>query len=302
MGRAAWELAARQHGAVSRAQLLGLGLTAEAVSHRVATRRLHPVARGVYAVGRPELTTLGRWMAAILCCDAVPDPERPRALLSHDSAAALWGLQPSRSGSIDVTVLRKTQRRRPGLRVHRHPGLEDRDLSRARGIPVTGVVLTLVDLAARSSDRLLERLVSEADRLGLVDPERLRSELDRLAGRAGVARLREVLDRRTFRLTDSELERRFLALVAESGVAMPLTGETVNGYRVDFFWPRLGLVVETDGLRYHRTAAQQERDKLRDQAHAAAGLRTLRFTHAQVRFTPGHVIDTLRVVAAQLAA
>jgi very-short-patch-repair endonuclease len=70
---------------------------------------------------------------------------------------------------------------------------------------------------------------------------------------------------------------------------------------VDFHWPDLGLVVETDGLRYHRTAAQQTRDRLRDQAHAAAGLTTLRFTHAQVRYEPEHVRATLAKVARRLA-
>src|SRR5687767_12752761 len=71
-------------------------------------------------------------------------------------------------------------------------------------------------------------------------------------------------------------------------------------YEVDFFWPDLGLVVETDGLRYHRTPAQQARDRLRDQAHTAAGLTGLRFTHAQVRFSPDHVAKTLAAVASRL--
>ncbi|MGH2978611.1 MAG: endonuclease domain-containing protein [Solirubrobacterales bacterium] len=74
----------------------------------------------------------------------------------------------------------------------------------------------------------------------------------------------------------------------------------VNGYKVDFYWPELGLVVETDGLRYHRTPAQQSRDRVRDQAHAAAGLTPLRFTRAQVAYDPGHVHATLTAVARRL--
>jgi very-short-patch-repair endonuclease len=70
---------------------------------------------------------------------------------------------------------------------------------------------------------------------------------------------------------------------------------------VDFYWPDLGLVVETDGLRYHRTPAQQTRDRRRDQTHTAAGLTTLRFTHAKVRFAPKHVRTTLAKVARRLA-
>jgi very-short-patch-repair endonuclease len=112
--------------------------------------------------------------------------------------------------------------------------------------------------------------------------------------------LREVLDRRTFTLTDSELERRFLPIVRRTGLSLPRTGHHLNGFKVDFYWPDLGLVVETDGLRYHRTPAQQSRDRLRDQAHAAAGLTPLRFTHAQVRYEPRHVQATLEAVARRL--
>ena len=112
--------------------------------------------------------------------------------------------------------------------------------------------------------------------------------------------MRELLSERTFRLTDSELERRFLGLVREAGLPMPLTRQRLNGFRVDFVWPDLGLVVETDGLRYHRTAAQQARDRQRDQAHPAAGLTPLRFTHAQVRFEAGYVRFTLVAVVCRL--
>jgi very-short-patch-repair endonuclease len=108
--------------------------------------------------------------------------------------------------------------------------------------------------------------------------------------------LRRVLDCRTFQLTDSELERRFLRLVRRAGLPRPVTQHRVNGFRVDFYWPELGLVVETDGLRYHRTPAQQSRDRTRDQKHAAAGLTALRFSHAQVAYEAEHVIETLHAV------
>ena len=115
-----------------------------------------------------------------------------------------------------------------------------------------------------------------------------------------MAKLRTLLDRRTFTLTDSELERRLLRIVDRAGLPRPLTGEWVNGFEVDFFWPALGLVVETDGLRYHRTPAQQARDRLRDQAHTVAGLTPLRHTRAQIRFEPGYVEATLGRVVARL--
>ncbi|MEX2253245.1 MAG: DUF559 domain-containing protein [Thermoleophilaceae bacterium] len=150
--------------------------------------------------------------------------------------------------------------------------------------------------------RRLEAAINEADKLDLIDPETLRQSLGRFAGYPGVVALRELLDHRSFTLTDSELERRFLPIARAAGLPEPLTRQWVEGFRVDFFWPRLGLIVETDGLRYHRTPAQQTRDRRRDQAHVAAGLTTLRFTHAQVRYEPEHVKATLAAVRLRLQA
>jgi very-short-patch-repair endonuclease len=118
----------------------------------------------------------------------------------------------------------------------------------------------------------------------------------------GLGRLKRILDRRTFTLTDSELERRFRPIARGAGLGRPATQVWLNGHRVDFYWPDLGLVVETDGLRYHRTPAQQAVDRERDHAHTAAGLVPLRFTHGQVRYEPGHVQHTLAAVAARIRA
>ena len=159
------------------------------------------------------------------------------------------------------------------------------------------MVCTLIDLAARLPRNQVEAAISEADKLDHIGPDRLREALHDVGRRRGVGPLRTVLDRRTFVLTDSELERRFLPLARRAGLPKPQTRVYVNGFRVDFFWPDLGLVVETDGLRYHRTAAQQTRDRRRDQAHTMAGFTPIRFTHAQVRYEPDHVMDVLAAVA-----
>ncbi len=168
------------------------------------------------------------------------------------------------------------------------------------GIPVTSPIRTLIDLATSLSRAALERAVNEADKRDLTTPEKLRAALETYTGEAGVARLRALLDRHTFRLSDSDLERRFRPLARSAGLPTPLTKQRVNGFEVDFFWPDLGLVVETDGLRYHRTPAEQARDRLRDQAHAAAGLTPLRFTHEQVRFEGDYVRVTLTAVVRRL--
>lgn len=174
-------------------------------------------------------------------------------------------------------------------------------MTREYGIPVTTPIHTLIDLALRLDRRGIERAINEADKYDLVRPPELREALDERSGEAGVGRLRGILDRRTFRLTKEELERRFLPLAAKAGLPVPLTGQWVNGFEVDFYWPDLGLVAETDGLRYHRTPAEQARDRLRDQAHTAAGLTQLRFTHEQVRYEPQHVLAVLRETGSRIA-
>jgi very-short-patch-repair endonuclease len=220
-------------------------------------------------------------------------------MLSHGSAAALWGVGRQTRG-IEVTARTASPRRRPGLRVYRRPTLADRDVGEHEGIPVTGIVQTLVDLAATWRPSAVERAVNEADRLDLIDPPRLRRELEAHRCEPGVRPLRAMLDHRTFRLTRDELERHFLPLTERVALPLPLTKQLVNGCEVDFYWPDLAFVVETDGLRYHRTPAEQARDRLRDQAHTAAGMTHLRFTHEQVYYEPGHVLAVLRPTVERL--
>jgi very-short-patch-repair endonuclease len=290
-----WEAAAKQHGVLSRRQLIELGFDDRAIEHRLNIGRLHRITRGVYAVGRPELTRRGRWMAAILACG-------PEAVLSYRSAAELWGVGTEREGLIEVSLRENSARKRPGVKVYRRPKLEDRDVTSFSRIPLTGIVRTMLDCASRLDGAAIERMVNQADARGLIRIDALRAELESRPGQWGVGKLRDVIDRRTFRLTDSELERRFLSLVEAAGLSLPQTGRRLNGFKVDFFWPDLGLVVETDGLTYHRTPAQQARDLVRDQAQTAAGLSRLRFSHAQVRFEPDHVIETLVDTARLLGA
>src|SRR3954471_7547999 len=271
--RTVWRLAAKQHGVVTRAQLLAAGLSGPAIHHRVANGRLHRIHRGVYAVGRPQLDRYGRWLAAVLACG-------PHAALSHRSAAVLLGLIGGDPDPVEISVPLHVHRTRPGLVVHRRSNLGERDLAKREGIAVTTPARTLVDLAGRLSPGQLEAAINEADRLNLIGPEQLKRALAGERGSVGAPKLRELLDSRIFALTDSELERRFLR---------------------DFYWPSLGLVVETDGLRYHRTPTQQAKDRQRDQAYVLAGLTPLRFTHAQVAREPDRVVSTLRAVTARLA-
>jgi hypothetical protein len=225
-------LADHQHGVVSREQLLRLGLTPSAVAHRTRRGWLHSVHRGVFSVGVTELGRHGRWIAAVLASGR-------GALLSHHSAAELWEIVPRQAGSIEVTLPVASRRRIRGIVIHRRIVLRPRDRRARHGIPVTIPARTLADLALRLSGSDLEAAVNEADRLDLIDPERLRRALDEIRGEQGASRLLRLLDRQVFRSTESELERMFLRLVRAAGLPTPETGVRLCGFWVDFFWPGL---------------------------------------------------------------
>jgi hypothetical protein len=233
-------------------------------------------------------------MAAVLACG-------DDAALSHRSAAALWGIAQQLDMEVDVSLRRGSESKQQGIRAHRRPELPSSECTIREGIPTTTPARTLVDLATELGPLALERAVNDADKRDLVGPDELRASLDDLTGQPGVGLLRSLLDRHTFRLSDSNLEIIFRPIAAAAGLRPPLAKQFVNGFEVDFHWPDLGLVVETDGLRYHRTASAQARDALRDQAQVAAGLTVLRFTHHQITHEPGHVQSVLRRTARRLA-
>ncbi len=290
--RRLWALVRTQHGVVARRQLLELGYTQAHIRHRLERGRLHRIHRGVYAVGRPELTQRGRWMAAVLACG-------PGAVLSDLTAALLWGMRKRGATHIHVTVPAAKNPRIPGVKVHRRTAVA---AARKDGIPVTTPIQTIVHLAARATPRELEALINEADALDLVHPCELRAGVEELPPQPGLKAVRELLDRQTLTLTRSELERRFLRIAERAGLPPPQTNVEVNGFEVDFYFPDLDLVVETDGGRFHRTPAQQTRDRVREHAHAVAGVEPLRFTHGQVAFDEAHVEATLRAVCARITA
>lgn len=211
------------------------------------------------------------------------------AALSHRSAAALWEIGSEEGGRIDVSVRRRCELRRPGVRFHGRPRLRAEDILHREDIPVTSPSQTLLDLATELDSIPLERAVNDADKRGLIDPEALRDELTRFDGQPGVRPLRHLLDKLFFQLSDSDLEIYFRRIIKAAKLPMPLSKQWVNDFEVDFFWPDLGLVVETDGLRYHRTPSAQMRDARRDRAHVMAGMTPLRFTHYEVRYEPGRV-------------
>ena len=279
---------------VSREQLLALGWSRNEIGHRLRSGRLHPLHRGVYAVGRPLVDRKGRWWAAVL---AAGDD----AALSHGTGGALYGIRTEPAGPIHVSIPLPSRRSRDGISLHPRK-LLPHELTTHDGVPVVSIAVVLVDAAAELRRGPLEASINEADIRGLITVPTLRREVDRMPSRPGRRNLRETIDRRTFRFTRSDLERAFIPLALKAGLSRPETRIEVNGYEVDFFWADLGLVVETDGGAFHRTPAQQTADRRRDQAHTAAGLTPLRFTHSQIRYEPGYVRAILAAVAMRLRA
>lgn len=229
-------------------------------------------------------------MAAVLRCG-------DGAVLSHASAAQAWGMLPPAQDATEISVPARRNPRERRVRIHRRSVLPPSEVARRFAIPITTPALTLIDLAPRLTGHRLERAIDQAVGDGLTTPDRLRSRLEALPRLPGAGILRRLLDRHDFVLTESELERLFIPLALAAGLPVPQTQVWVNGHRVDFFWPELGLIIETDGLRWHRTAASQARDATRDQDHVRAGLSVLRFTHFQVRYEPERVREVLADVA-----
>jgi predicted transcriptional regulator of viral defense system len=158
--RAIARLAANQHGVVSVDQLRAIGLDLDAISYRVRVGWLYRVHRGVYAVGHPHLTVEGRWMAAVLACGQ-------GAVLSHRSAAALWGMLPSQPGFPEVTVPgHGGRRRREGIRLHRSISLYPAHATLRLGIPVTTPARTLADLRRCATPDELREALRQAERRG----------------------------------------------------------------------------------------------------------------------------------------
>lgn len=281
-------LALSQHGQVSREQLLALELGAEAIRHRARSGRLLVRFRGVYSVGVAPLTREGRWMAAVLACGE-------GAGLSHLSAAALWQLRAADPVVIDTSLPGRRMRSREGIRAHRPRGLPQEDVHHHRDIPVTSVPRTLIDLAEVLGTRSLERVLDEAEYLGLLDGRALAEALERNRGRRGAARLRATLARHepgTTR-TRSELEESFFLLVRRAGLPQPEVNARLGPWTIDFLWRDRCLAVETDGARSHDRRGQRESDSARNAWLIANDYRPLRLTWAQVHHRPEEVLAAL---------
>jgi very-short-patch-repair endonuclease len=281
-------IADRQHRVVKRRQLLAAGLSAGMIRHRVESGRMFRLHPGVYAVGTADPGRLGHLLSAVFA-------RGERAVLSHRSAAVLWRLLEAGPGPIDVTVPGKKAELRGGIRRHPTRSLPPADTTTQLRIPCTTVERVLIDLAAIRS-RELERAVEEGFVKKLIGRTRMQDALDRAKGRAGTGQLKRLLGGLLPELpfTRSELERRFLKLVASANLPMPIVNRHREGHRVDFHWPASKLIVETDGGGIHDSPYAFEEDRRRDLDLELAGWHVIRLTWSQVAEQPERVLALLR--------
>jgi hypothetical protein len=256
---------------VSAAQLLELGLQRTAIQVRVRNGRLHPVHRGVYAVGHGALTLQGRFMAAVLACG-------PSAVLGYRSASAHWTFMAWEDVYlVEVIIPRSAPLNRPGLRIHRTRSLDPRDVIRHHGIPITTPARTLLDLADVLPDKALRRAVRQAQALHLTNVRQIADVLTRAAGRRGAQRLAALIADGPAP-TRSELEDLMLAVIERRGLHRPQINERLGRVYPDLRWPEQRLTVECDGAQWHDGKLAREDDGERQARLEAGGERVLRVT------------------------
>jgi very-short-patch-repair endonuclease len=277
------EAAAAQRSLVHLSQLRDLGISRGSYNHRLATGSLHRVLPSVLSVVHPLIELWAAETAGLLYAG-------DNAVLSHETAAALWGLGAIPS-FVAITLIGRKVESQSHLRLHRVKGLDLRDLRHHQGFPVTAPARTLIDCATSPT---IDRMLNEARVLKLVKNAGIQAALDRCPGRKGVAAMRALLkaeDDTGF--TRSEAERILRRLIAAAKLEVPIFNTYVMGLEVDAHWPQYRLVVEVDGFAAHGHQAAFERDRGRDNRLIAAGYIVLRFTWRQLTHEPMVVLVTI---------
>jgi hypothetical protein len=277
------QIAAGQHGNITRAQLLAIGVRREAINYRVKHGRLHRIHRGVYAVGRPPTTPLERAAAAVLACG-------DRAALSHGSAMTLWGFWKRWDQPFEVSLV--GDRRPRGIKIHRPAGLLRRDIATQLGVRVTSPARTLLDAAPRMRGRSLTRAVNDGRRGNLITVGDLADVVARFPAHPGTPLLAPHAGV-THNPTRSDFEDRFPAFCERFGLPTPEINATVAGFEVDAYFEEQRVIVELDGWDFHRDRGAFESDRERDAATLALGIATVRITWERFRDQPQREADRL---------
>ena len=275
--RAIAKIAGRQDNVISLEQLVQAGLGRGAIEHRVETGMMQRRHRGVYILGPAPPTLMARARAAAMACGA-------GAVVSHRSAAEMFGLLPETGAPLDVTVVGRNPGVEPGIRLHRPTALARHEVTKMRGIPMTTVARTIADLAATEPRNEVEHAFQEALYRKIVTDRAVAAIIGREPRRRGAPLIRAVLD--DPRMTRSEKERALLRLIEQAQLPRPLTNVNVHGYLADAYWPGEGLIVEFDGWDAHGHRLAFESNRKRDQVLLAHGIRSMRVTGRHLKDEP----------------
>ncbi len=282
------DIAAGQHGVVTREQLRQRGLSRGAIEHRLRTGTLCPLHRGVYRTG-PVTAKYQAESAALLACG-------DEAVLTHSTAAGILRFiaEPRPEEPVHVSGPRTLRGPRSGVRLHRVGALPAEEVDRRHGLPLSAAPRTILDLAACLGPYDLERALARAERQELVTLEEVRATIDRYPGRPGCGKLRALLDDIVGpALTRSPPELLLLKGLRTAGVPRPRVNARIHGMEVDLLFPDYRLAVEIDGYTVHRQRPAFENDRSRGTALAARGIMVLRFTPRQIMKEPDKVLARL---------
>jgi very-short-patch-repair endonuclease len=275
-------IARRQHGVVTRKQLLAAGVSKEEIRRRIRKGALLGVHSGVYRVGHKAPSIEARYHAAVLACGE-------GAVLSGEAAGWLWGLVKGTAPPPEVTA--PTRREVRGVRT-RHARRGATEATTRHGIPITTVPRTLVDLSSLLQLEDLARACHEAGVLHGTTPRHVEEILSHRPSTPGAKQLRKVMHGEVH-VTLSRLERRFLARLREARLPEPVTNRKAGEKRVDCRWPQHNLTVELDSYRYHSSRHAWERDRRREREAHARGDQFRRFTHDDVFDDPEQMLGEL---------
>lgn len=289
-------IATRQGGRISRRQLLALGLGPGAIDHRRATARIHVVSRGIYAVGHVHRCGHAAVWEALLACGS-------DAVLSHRSAAAVWGVLPTPATIVQLTVPgeRGRKRRREGIRTHRAL-VPAGERTRREGLPVTTLARTLLDVAASEPTRVVEQALDGADTQRVLDLGAIERVAPPGCGRPGARHLWSVLRRHHpgTTITKSKKEEAMLAICRARGLPHPAVNAYVEGWEVDFVWHAHRFGVEVQSTAFHATSQRIGRDAEKEADLMAAGWQVLHVADRQLVHEPGRTAQRVAAVLARM--
>jgi very-short-patch-repair endonuclease len=278
--------ASAAHGVVTRAELLRVGVSADEIRWRLRTGALLREHRGIYRVGHRAPSTDARYLAAVLAGGE-------GALLRGRAAAYLWQVVRGRAPAPELIT--RTERRIEGVTTRRCRLLDARDATSVRGIPVTTVPRTLVDIAATLPIDALARACHEAGVRYRTTPAAVEAVLARRPTSPGAKRLRQVIHG-DVHVTLSKLEARFLELLRQEGLPLPVTNRPAGGRRVDCRWPEHRLTVELDGYRFHNSRYSWEQDRRREREARARGDEFRRYSYGDVTEHPSSMLAELHAL------